>query len=263
LSGSIGRAASGSGASGRKPYALLVLAAIATMGATVVARAHPHVFVEARAVLSFDGSGAIETVRNEWTFDAAYSAFAVAGLDADQSGAFEVPELEPLARLNVEALADYGYFTDVVVDRVRQAFAPPTNYGLVHDGVYLTLFFELRLEQPPAPGDPVTLQVFDPSYFVAFAFSNPEQLVLSKAPPDCSATYYPPPGLHSATMAALNALPSSQRTPPPALAAVTGNLAGYHTISCPAAPPGPAPPVADEGPPVDGAWFDESSPRPE
>lgn len=233
------------------------------MGATVGARAHPHVFVEAHAVLIFNEGRSIEAVRHEWTFDAAYSAFAVAGLDADQSGAFEPSELEPLARLNVEALADYGCFTDVVVDGARQAFAPPTNYGLVHDGVYLTLFFELRLEQPTAPGDPVTLQVFDPSYFVAFAFSSPEQLVLSDAPPDCSSTYHPPPGLDSVTITALNALPSSQRTPPPALAAVTGNLAGYHVVRCPAAPPGPGAPLADERPPADGASLDEPSARPE
>ncbi len=207
-------------------------------------------------MLSFGDEQTIEAIRNEWTFDAAYSAFAVAGLDADQSGTFEPSELEPLARLNVEALADYGYFTDVVVDGVRQAFAPPTDYGLNYDGLYLTLFFELRLEQPPAPGDPVTLQVFDPSYFVAFAFSSLQSLELSDAPAACRTTYHPPPGLDSATMTALNALPGSQRTPPPALAAVTGNLAGYHVISCVVASPGPAAPPSDAPPPVAGSRFD-------
>jgi ABC-type uncharacterized transport system substrate-binding protein len=50
------------------------------------ASAHPHVFVDARIEVIFDGQGRVSAVQNIWQFDAAFSVFATEGLDTDGDG---------------------------------------------------------------------------------------------------------------------------------------------------------------------------------
>ena len=55
--------------------------------------AHPHIFVEAKATITFDDAGQVLSVHHQWTFDEAYSAWAVQGLDADLDGQVTTEEL--------------------------------------------------------------------------------------------------------------------------------------------------------------------------
>ena len=71
--------------------------------------AHPHVWVTARAQMMFDASGKVTALRHFWTFDEAYSAFQVQGLGTD--GKLPTREqLAALAKVNVESLAEFGFF---------------------------------------------------------------------------------------------------------------------------------------------------------
>ena len=120
-----------SAARGRRPWlATLLLTLVAMLGLTGHAIAHPHVFVDANAELIFDEAGRIKGVGNVWRFDDAFSAFAVEGLDANGDGTLDGEELQPLARINVESLADFGYFSHLAINGVEQAFTPPTEYWL-------------------------------------------------------------------------------------------------------------------------------------
>jgi ABC-type nickel/cobalt efflux system permease component RcnA/ABC-type uncharacterized transport system substrate-binding protein len=214
------------------------------LGLTAHALAHPHVFVEVNSELMFDEAGRIKAVGNVWRFDDAFSAFATEGLDADGDGELGDAELQPLAKINVESLADFGYFTHLSVDGTEQAFTPPTEYWLQFDGTLLTLFFTLPLDLPVAVGKDTTLEIFDPEYFVAFEFPGDHPLTLTGAPAGCTGTYHPPKGLDDQTMAILNSLPMDQRQLPPDLAAAADNLADMFTVDCPvveAAAPAPPP----------------------
>src|SRR5690348_12685207 len=73
--------------------------------------AHPHVFVDARAEILFDGQGRMTAIRHVWEFDRAFSAFASQGLDKDGDGVLSAKELAPLAKTNVTSLNYYGFFT--------------------------------------------------------------------------------------------------------------------------------------------------------
>ena len=55
-----------------------VVAAL-VLGAAMVAPvvAHPHIFIDAKATITFDDAGQVVSVHNSWTFDEAYSAWAV------------------------------------------------------------------------------------------------------------------------------------------------------------------------------------------
>jgi nickel/cobalt transporter (NicO) family protein len=225
---------------------LLLLPLLALLALAVPALAHPHVFVDVNGELIFDDAGRIKAVGNVWRFDDAFSAFATEGLDADGDGQLSDQELQPLAKINVESLADFEYFTWLTIDGVKQKFMPPTEYWLQFDGQLLTLFYTLQLDIPVLPGKDTTLEIFDPEYFVAFNFPGEQPLTLSGAPEGCTATYHPPQGLDDQTMAALNALPYDQRELPPDLQAAADSLADAFSIDCPvtevaAAPTAPEP----------------------
>ena len=107
--------------------------------------AHPHVWVTMTSEIAYDPNGQVEGVRHAWSFDEAYSAFAVQGLDTNQDGTTSREELQELAKINTESLIEFNYFTVVKADGKKQDFAAPKDYWLEFDGKNLTLHFTLPL----------------------------------------------------------------------------------------------------------------------
>ncbi|MCW5697123.1 MAG: DUF1007 family protein [Bauldia sp.] len=213
----------------RAPAAILTLAALF---AAAPALAHPHIFIDARAELVFDGDGRIVSVRHIWQFDSAWSAYAVQGLDADGNGFLSTAELQPMAELNVTSVAEYGYFTSLTIGGVSAAFVPPTEYFLDIYGTQLVLFFTLPLDIPRAPAGVVELQVYDPEYYVAFDFDPAQPMLLVDAPAGCMARFEAAAEPDDATAAILALIPADQRALPTELASVTGDLANTITVAC-------------------------------
>jgi ABC-type uncharacterized transport system substrate-binding protein len=154
--------------------------------ASGAARAHPHVFVAAKAEVIFDGKGNVIGVNHVWTFDESYSAFATMGFPKASDGKLEPEKLAELAKVNVESLVDFAYFTEAKAAGRKVEFAAPQNYRLEHHNNALTLFMTLPLKRP-APGRTFSLDVGDPTYFVAFAFDEAQDaVVLAQAPTGCT-----------------------------------------------------------------------------
>jgi ABC-type uncharacterized transport system substrate-binding protein len=167
------------------PAALACLTVAALPQAAV---AHPHVFVAAKAEIIFDGQGNVLGVNHVWTFDESYSAFATMGFPKDKDGKFEKAKLDELAKVNTESLADFGYFTDGKAGRQKIEFAAPQNYRMEQNGDALTLFLTLPLKKPVS-GKTFSIDVSDPSFFVAFTFDEAKDaVVLSSAPQGCQIT---------------------------------------------------------------------------
>jgi ABC-type uncharacterized transport system substrate-binding protein len=93
------------------------------------AAAHPHVFVDAQAEMIFDGQQRLAEVHHVWQFDAAFSEFAVQGLDADGDGAFSEAELKPLAEINVTSLKDFEFFRISRLVRTGPCCCRPRSTG--------------------------------------------------------------------------------------------------------------------------------------
>ena len=55
----------------------------------------------------------ITAIRQAWTFDEFYTAMAVEGLDTNKDGVYSREELQPLTKVNIDALKDFDYFTFV------------------------------------------------------------------------------------------------------------------------------------------------------
>jgi ABC-type uncharacterized transport system substrate-binding protein len=150
------------------PWTLLaIVAAFATP-----ALAHPHVFVSVKSEILHNSETKASAVRHAWTFDAAYSAFAVQGLDKNGDGKLSREELADLAKVNIESLNEYGYFTFVKADGAKQELNDPVDYALDFANGELTLRFTLPLKVAAKASKALTLEVYDPTYFVAFAMAD-------------------------------------------------------------------------------------------
>ncbi|MBB4200643.1 ABC-type uncharacterized transport system substrate-binding protein [Rhodoblastus sphagnicola] len=155
-------------------------------GLSAPALAHPHVWVAAREEILFDPQGEITAIRHIWTFDEMYSAFAVQGLGKDGKPPTR-EEMAPLAKTNVESLAEFQYFTAAKTGPKYHEFGEPTDYWLETDAnKIVTLRFTLPLKNPVSARKPFTFMVYDPTYFVDIELEKQDPVVLKNAPSGCS-----------------------------------------------------------------------------
>jgi ABC-type uncharacterized transport system substrate-binding protein len=164
----------------------LGLAAVALTSFAAPALAHPHVWVTAREDVIFDNQGRVSAIRGAWVFDDMYSAFATQGLGKNGQLATK-EDLAPLAKTNVDSLAEFDYFTFAKLAGEKIEFGPPTDYSLEErPDKLVVLTFTLPLKDPTQPGKAFTFQVYDPTYFVAFSLQDKDPVGLVGAPKGCS-----------------------------------------------------------------------------
>ncbi len=134
----------------------------------------------------FGAKGQIEAIRHAWVFDEAYSAFVTQG-QAKDGGLMTKEQLAPLAKSNVEDLAEFEYFTHAKASNAKVEFGAPIDYSLEErDDKLIVLRFTLPLKTP-ASAKIFSLQVYDPTYFVAYELAKDEPIRFVGAPKGCSA----------------------------------------------------------------------------
>lgn len=154
------------------------------------AAAHPHVWATVRSEIVFGPDNKITGIRHAWTFDEFYTAMAIQGLDTDGDGVYSKEELAPLAQVNVESLKEFAYFT--FVHRAGEdkllPLEPPVDYSVEYDDPVITLHFTLPLKTPLDPGSKgVKVEVYDPSFFVAFGFAKERAVKIAGDAAGCTA----------------------------------------------------------------------------
>ncbi|WP_224405572.1 DUF1007 family protein [Afifella sp. IM 167] len=197
------------------------------------AHAHPHVWVDVASEIAFDDQGRIVAIRHHWRFDAAFSAYAAQGLDTDGDGKMSADELKPLAEVNVSSLAEYNFFTDLIAGGEPVPLGKPEDYWLQPSGDRLILHFTLPLKEPLATSAPVTLEVYDPEYFVAFSLPSEEAVRLVEAPAACKLTVTRGEEPDASAAAMLATIGADQRELPPELKALTDGTENAARIECP------------------------------
>jgi ABC-type uncharacterized transport system substrate-binding protein len=154
------------------------------------ADAHPHVWVTMSAELLYAPDGLATGVRHAWTFDDMYSAFATTGIEAKTKGQFTREELQPLAQINAESLKDFDYFTYAKVNgkKLKGAFSDPVDYWLDYNPkeTVLTLHFTLPFKTA-VKAKVLTVEVYDPEFFIDFGFAEKDPVKLVGAPSQCAA----------------------------------------------------------------------------
>ena len=171
---------------------LLVLAAMLATAGTVAA--HPHVFVTMASELVYNPDGTVKAIKHAWTFDDMFSVFATQGLEAKKKGEFTRAELAPLAKSNVESLKDFDYFTIAKANgRAAVLAEPAADYYLEFKDQVLTLHFTLPFKTP-VKAQELAIEVYDPSYFVDFAFTEKDPVKAVGAPAQCKVSTTRPGG---------------------------------------------------------------------
>lgn len=116
-----------------KGVASIVSAALfgpAVLG-TAPARAHPHVWVTTETTVLYE-NGTIVGLRHKWSFDDFYTSMALQGLDKNNDGVYDRSELAELAKVNVDGLKDFDYFTVVSLAGETLKFQLPKDVYLEH-----------------------------------------------------------------------------------------------------------------------------------
>lgn len=166
------------------PFAALIAASGVVLALMVSdAIAHPHVWVTSKSRLVYEKEK-ITAIEQSWTFDEFYSAMAVQGLDANNDGQYSEAELAELAKVNMEGLKEFGFFTSAKSGVSALPFAAPAKARLEHTGGVLSLHFTLPLKEPVAATD-FAFATFDQTNFVAFELAKENAVTLFGAPSVC------------------------------------------------------------------------------
>src|SRR5271169_4302342 len=161
------------------------LIAIVIFAFSAPAHAHPHVWVTMRSELIYAPDGSVTGVRHHWAFDDMFSAFALQGLETKEKGKFTREDLAPLAKVNVESLKEYDYFTYVTADGQKAELTDPApGYWLDYTNQILTLHFNLPFKTP-LKAKLLKVEVYDPTIFVDFEWAKKTPVSVANLPHGC------------------------------------------------------------------------------
>jgi ABC-type uncharacterized transport system substrate-binding protein len=194
------------------------------------AQAHPHVWVTMHSELVYAPDGSITGVRHAWAFDDMFSAFATQGYESKVKGQFTREELAPLAKVNVESLKEYDYFTYATADGKKAKFNDPLpDYYLEWKDAVLTLNFTLPFEKPVKAKE-LKIEIYDPTIFVDFEFAKKDPVNVSSVPSGCKVDIALPREMTYAEGKALSNIPADQKNTTMAWGA---NFANKILVHCP------------------------------
>jgi len=188
----------------------ILLVAILGLATGNLAQAHPHVWVTMQTELVYAPDGSITGICHAWAFDDMFSAFATQGLDSKEKGKFTREELAELAKVNVESLKEFDYFTYATADGAKAELTDPApGYWLDYKDQVLTLNFLLPFKKPVKAKE-LKVEIYDPSIFVDFAFAKEKPVQLAGAP-KCKLDVVLPREMTFAEGKALSQIPADQK----------------------------------------------------
>src|ERR1700675_529848 len=174
----------------RRLFGLLWLAGALVLAAGT-AQAHPHVWITATSELIYAPDGAITGVRHAWTFDDMFTTYALQGIETKTKGVYSREELGSLAQTNVESLKEFAFFTYAKADGKKEKFLEPVDYYLEYKDDALTLYFTLPLKTPVKAKE-LSVEVYDPSFFIDFKLADKDPIKLVGAPAACQMRFQRP-----------------------------------------------------------------------
>ena len=195
--------------------------------------AHPHIFIDAKATITFNDAGEVTAIHNQWTFDEGYSAWSVQGLDTDNNGQTTRAELQELADVNMEGLSEYSFYTFAGEGDRTLTFAKGSNPTFDYVNGQTTLNFDVALDQPYGIANALEIAINDPEYYVSITFPDAGAVTLVNAPEQCSVGMEAGHTMPDAIADQLYALPPDVTALPSELATALRGVQGAILVNCP------------------------------
>lgn len=155
---------------------IFILGLMVPFAASGAARAHPHVWILAEAVLT-QADGKVTGVRLDWSFDPFFSTVLYEDFDWNDDDRFDAEEKRAMRDGAFAGLSAVGWFTDVRVDGAPWPLHATDEFGVSISPDDGTVSYELTLafEQPVDPVETaVTLSLYDPEYYISLEFAEKE-----------------------------------------------------------------------------------------
>ncbi len=217
----------------RRFPAALAAALVVVLAFAVPAFAHPHIFIDAKAAIVFNNAGDVVAVRHTWTFDEAFSAWSIQGMDTNNDGITSEAELQPLADENMKGLQAYNYYTSAgEPGQPDLTFHYMPNPRLDYANQQVTLRFGIQLDQPHHIQNDLEIGIDDPEYYVAITFAGPGAISLENAPPGCHAVLNPPKEIPVDLANQLASIGADVVKLPPDLEAAMRGMQGSIDVKC-------------------------------
>ncbi len=156
------------------------------------AKAHQHVFVDARTGFYFGTDGQLEALRISWTYDEFTTLILFESLNLDQDGDGQFNDADRAAIIEGETNWDRAYKGDVYLELAGQDYplGRPEAAGVTLNNNQVEVSFDLPLSHSVRiDNTPVYLRLYDPFFYYAYTILpaiNPPNL-----PEDCQAQIVP------------------------------------------------------------------------
>ncbi|MFC6489531.1 DUF1007 family protein [Nitratireductor sp. GCM10026969] len=161
-------------------------AALAALLATAAqASAHPHVFAEARLDVIVDDEHRVEALRHLWRFDDLFSSTVLVEFDKNKDLQLDTEELQEVADVVHESLAEFDYFQIVTANGRDVAMQPPQRLIADFRDNQLIILFESHPDKPLPLDGKVDFGVYDPTFYTAIDYVEDSYMAVENLPQDC------------------------------------------------------------------------------
>lgn len=169
-------------------FARVLLAAAVISILTEAVRAHPHVLPSVRTGLVFSLDRRLAAIHHTWTYDIAYSTFAIRNIDANKDGAISRDELAAFAKSQLDAFAEHNYFTTVTMPAGEYELGTVESFSIVRlDDGRLQLDFKILLTTSGDFHKKLVIEIYDPNFFAYFTMTASDVRLVG-APQGCAPT---------------------------------------------------------------------------
>lgn len=194
--------------------------------ATTSAAAHPHLWVDAKTEVIVQ-SGKITAIRHTWTMDKSFSEQSL------RQQQMHIPpmaaELKTLKENYRRSIGDFSYFTYIRTKTGRIPLVPGADAISFQDG-QIRYSLTSTLSMPLENLKNVTLDLYDPSYYVAVTYPAPP--VVTSTDSTCRTEFTPRPPIDPALAARFADNTLLRARLPAQLAQLAESYSNRLTLSC-------------------------------
>lgn len=156
------------------------------------ARLHPHVFAEARLDVALNPDGTVKNLRHLWRFDDVFSSTILLEFDANSDLQLDTSELDTVAGVVKESIAEYDFFQSVTANGKPVPMAPPETLIADFQDNQFIILFESAPAKPLRLAGKLAIGVSDPTFYTAIEFLEDTHMKVEGESDGCSSAVIRP-----------------------------------------------------------------------